>query len=128
MLAHAVEYRCHPDYQFCRELTYVGRIMNFAQVSGVVRCAVVVVAVVACGKDRSESLSDAVGPVTATAGSPGARNDVVATAMSTPVAIDLVANDADPGSVVTGVTQGTHGRVVLAGARATYTPAPGWQG
>src|SRR6185295_3512112 len=72
--------------------------------------------------------SDAVGPVTATAGSPGARNDVVATAMSTPVAIDLVANDAAPGSVVTGVTQGTHGRVVLAGARATYTPAPGWQG
>jgi len=64
-------------------------------------------------------------------GAPRAVADVLTTQMSTAQAIDLTANDEDPDGdklIVTGFTQGAHGKVTLSGSTATYTPRPGFVG
>ncbi|HEY0992233.1 MAG TPA: Ig-like domain-containing protein, partial [Kofleriaceae bacterium] len=64
-------------------------------------------------------------------GAPNAQRDTITTRMNTVVVLDLVANDDDPDGdalIVTGFTQGEHGRVTLSGSTATYKPRPGFVG
>src|SRR5215831_6164571 len=121
--------------------------MNFAQVCGVVTCAVM--AVMGCGSDRETvATSDGTSVHDVRAGQDQERGAQVrermappgtlqaadaraATQMSTPVAIALIDDPhaAQTGAlVVTGFTQAAHGQVTMMGPRAIYTPAPGFSG
>jgi len=113
--------------------------MNFVQVCGAVTCAVTVF--VGCGDDRdavgpgsdSSSATEVRGPAGAARApeTPRAAGVRVTTQMSTPAAIDLIADHRAPqlGTlVVSGFTQPAHGSVTLIGSRALYTPTPGYAG
>src|SRR4051794_28771660 len=112
--------------------------MKFAQVCGVVTCAVT--AFVGCGDDRdAASTSDGAPAHQAGAGDvrtapPGAWQAArvsAATTMGAPAMIDLIADPhaAQTGErVVSGYSQPAHGRVTLIGPRAIYTPTPGYAG
>src|SRR5436190_5280643 len=108
--------------------------MNFAQVCGVVACAVL--ALSGCGDDRV-----AVGPSSDSSSGqlrdprreppPGARAGRIATEMSKPASIALIDDPAAVRTgrqVITGFTQGAHGRVTVLGGSAIYTPDPGYAG
>jgi hypothetical protein len=117
--------------------------MSFAQVCGVVTCAVM--AVMGCGNDReapdvnqgTSSVHDARagqgrGPDRAAPlGTLQATNARASTQSGTPVAVELIRDPhaAQSGAlVVTGFTQASHGRVTMLGGKAIYTPAPGFAG
>jgi hypothetical protein len=60
---------------------------------------------------------------------PNAVADTAQAASSTPVTIDVLANDGDPDGdplTITAVTQGTFGRVTTNGASVTYAPGGGF--
>ncbi len=70
-------------------------------------------------------------PVPALAQAPLAANDVVATALDTPIAIDVLANDSDPEGdplALTAVGTPAHGTATFAGAIVTYAPAAAFEG
>jgi cysteine-rich repeat protein len=112
--------------------------MNFAQVCGVVTCAVT--AFVGCGDDRDTTSTRDEAPAHQAGGGdprsapPGAWQATAisaATTMGTPATIDLIADPhaAQTGErVVTGYSQPAHGRVTLIGPRAIYSPTPGYTG
>jgi cysteine-rich repeat protein len=99
--------------------------MSFAQVCGVVTCAVV--AIMGCGDDRDH---DARGTAASqpSSGRPVARAGKLTTSAGSAATIELVGDGLDGAPVVTGFTQGVHGSVSLAGKIATYQPAPGYVG
>ncbi|HEX8113424.1 MAG TPA: Ig-like domain-containing protein, partial [Kofleriaceae bacterium] len=108
--------------------------MNFAQVCGVVTCAVT--AFWGCGDDREATSTSNGTPATqAAAGAPPgasrAADRSATTQMGTPATIELIADPhaAQTGArVVTGYSQPAHGRITLIGPRAIYAPTPGYTG
>src|SRR5882672_6234110 len=112
--------------------------MNFAQVCGVVTCAVT--AFVGCGDDRDTTSTRDEAPAHQAGGGdprsapPGAWQATgisAATTMGTPATIDLIADPhaAQTGErVVTGSGRPAKGRVMLIGPRAISSPTPGYTG
>ncbi|MGC4001479.1 MAG: S8 family serine peptidase [Anaeromyxobacter sp.] len=88
-------------------------------------------------RPRAAGLAGAVAAVALTVRPPNqapvARADAARTAPSTPVAVPVLDNDADPDgalapATLAGVARPQHGRVSYAGGRATYTPSFGFRG
>jgi cysteine-rich repeat protein len=116
--------------------------MSFAQVYGVVTCAVVALA--GCVGDREDPLlatgDPTAGQIAATRPRdrvapprPIARAHAVDTSVGAAVDVDLLdgarpASDDAAALVVSGFSQGAHGTVSLAAGVATYQPTPGYEG
>src|SRR5687767_7302727 len=112
--------------------------MNFAQVCGVLACAVT--AFMGCGNDREAVGNDGSSGMTDVRGEHGraappgslqANDARIATVSSTPVEVALVGDPAAAKSgalVVSAIGRPAHGQVTVLGARAIYTPTPGFAG
>jgi len=75
--------------------------------------------------------ASSIGTITPENRPPVANDDAIATLQDRSGSVNVLANDSDPdgdGLLVTAVTQGAHGAVVVSSGVATYTPAPGFVG